>query len=394
MPVRILTFTTLYPNAAQPQHGVFVENRLRQLLTSGKVSARVIAPVPWFPFSGAAFGKYGAFARTPRVEERNGIRLYHPRFPVIPKIGMGIAPELIFRATRHIVERLIDDGGDFDLIDSHYFYPDGVAATMLGAHFGKPVVITARGTDVNLFPDFPTPRRKILIAANAAAGIVTVAQSLKDRLIALGVDEAKIQVLRNGVNLELFRPVEESEFRSIVSPGRRVVVSVGNLIPLKGHDLVIRVLVEKQDLDLVIVGQGPEYAKLRKLSHSLGVADRVHFLGSVPHEKMPEVYAMADVLVLASSREGWANVLLEAMACGTPVAATNVSGTPEIVTAPEAGVLIDDRSVRGIAAALTRLFDNLPDRARTRAHAEKFSWKETTDGQLALFDRILSSGRR
>lgn len=386
--MNILNFTTLYPNSAQPNHGVFVENRLRQLVESGRVSARVMAPVPWFPFQGRIFGKYGKYASVSRFETYHGLPVSHPRYLVIPKIGMSCAPELLAFAARRAISQEIANGHDFDLIDAHYFYPDGVAAVMLGERFGKPVVVTARGSDVNLLTRFPVPRRKIVWAAERAAHLITVSRALKDKLVGLGVPDSKIRVLRNGVNLELFRPIADTEFRSVVTGDGPLIASVGNLIGLKGHDLVIRALVELPEFHLVIVGQGPDYNRLRILSHEIGVAHRVHFLGLVPHDRMPEIYSMADVLVLASSHEGWANVLLEAMACGTPVAATNVSGTPEAVTTPEAGILIDERSPQGIARSLKSLFARLPSRAATRAHAELFSWDETTSGQIEIFSQV------
>ena len=87
--MRILTFSTLYPSAARPTHGIFVETRLRKLVESGAVSARVVAPCPWFPLTSPKFGTYSAFARTPRRETRHGIEIEHPRYPLLPKIGMS-----------------------------------------------------------------------------------------------------------------------------------------------------------------------------------------------------------------------------------------------------------------------------------------------------------------
>ena len=115
----------------------------------------------------------------------------------------------------------------------------------------------------------------------------------------------------------------------------------------------------------------------------------MRFAGQIAPATLAEYYAAADVLALASSREGWANVLLEAMACGTPVAASTVWGTPEIVTAPAAGLLVAERTGSAFARAIARLLgDARPDRGATRAYAERFSWDATTEGQLELFARI------
>jgi hypothetical protein len=171
-----------------------VENRLRHLLGSGGVRARVVAPVPYFPFRSQKFGEPSAWARAPAAETRHGIEVVHPRFAVVPKVGMTIAPWLLFMGSVKAVRRM-QRARDFDLIDAHYFYPDGVAAIMLGRLLGKPVVITARGTDVNLIPQYRLPRAMIRKAAGRAAGIITVSQALKDAIVALGTPESEITVL-------------------------------------------------------------------------------------------------------------------------------------------------------------------------------------------------------
>ena len=387
--MRLLTYSTLYPNAAQPNHGVFVENRLRHLIASGKVESRVVAPVPWFPSAGAGFGRYASYAAAPKREERNGLPVEHPRYPVMPKIGMSAAPGLLYRFSRPALERQRRDGYDFQLIDAHYFYPDGVAAVLLGRYFDRPVVITARGTDLNLIPDYALPRRMILWAASRAAGVVAVCQALKDRLVALGADAGRITVLRNGVDLALFQPVDRTAARQALGLRRRTLLSVGGLIPRKGNDIVVQALPALPDVELLLVGEGPERDALARLAASLGVADRVRFLGAVAHADLPRIYSAADALVLASSREGWANVLLEAMACGTPVIASDVWGTPEVVAARAAGVLMPSRTPAGLSTAFNDLFADLPSRSATRAYAARFDWDATTSGQLALFGEIL-----
>ncbi|MEQ9607157.1 MAG: glycosyltransferase family 4 protein [Kiloniellaceae bacterium] len=387
-PLRILTFTTLYPNAAKPQHGVFVENRLRHLVASGEVSARVLAPIPYFPFTAGRFGAYAAFARAPRHEERHGIAIDHPRYPTIPKIGMSLAPWLLYTAARRSQGNLMKAGQRFDLIDAHYFYPDGVAAVLLGQAFGLPVVVTARGTDINLIPDYAIPRRLIISAARRAAGVISVSRALAGRMADLGIDPGHITVLRNGVDAALFQPVPPHAPDGKAPPGP-LAISVGNLVPLKGHDLAIRAVADIPGLHLWIVGGGPERARLEALAGALGVTPRVRFLGVVPHAEMPAVYSAADLLILASEREGWPNVLLEAMACGARVVATRVSDVTDMVNTPVAGAWIEERSAAALARAIRGLLDNPLPRAATRAHALAFSWEETTRGQVALFREVL-----
>ena len=151
--IRLLTFSSLFPSSVRPAHGIFVETRLRELLASGQVEAKVVAPVPWF-FSTdeQRWGERARMARTPARETRNGIDVLHPRYLLLPKIGMTLAPLGMAMGAIPAVQRLIDEGFDFDVIDAHYYYPDGVAAAIIARHFGKPFTVTARGTDLNLIP--------------------------------------------------------------------------------------------------------------------------------------------------------------------------------------------------------------------------------------------------
>ncbi|WP_421994061.1 glycosyltransferase family 4 protein [Roseococcus sp.] len=370
-PLRLLTFSSLYPNPAHPHHGVFVENRLRHLVASGEAVSTVLAPVPWFP---------GRGGRVAVREDRHGITVHHPRFLAPPGLGMYIGPFALHSAARATVAQLLEEGARFDAIDAHYLYPDGVAAVRLGREFGLPVVITARGSDTSQLPRYALPRRLIEGAMRDAAALIAVSAGLKEGLVALGAPPEKVTVLRNGVDLDTFRPL------AIRKPSAApVLLSVGHLIPRKGHDLVIGAIAALPDHRLIIVGEGPDRGALEALARRIGVADRVSFAGAQPHANLPEFYAAADVMILASSREGWANVLLEAMACGTPVIASPAWGSREAVAAPEAGLVLDETTPGSIALAVRHLLAAPPSRAATRAYAERFSWDETTAGQLALF---------
>jgi glycosyltransferase involved in cell wall biosynthesis len=389
--VKLLTYTSLYPSAREPQHGVFVENRLRRIVAGGGVTARVVAPAPWFPMRGARFGRYGAFAEIPGRETRFGIDIRHPRYPVIPRIGMALAPRLMYAATRDLVRRLRDDATGFDLIDAHYFYPDGVAAALLGRALNRPVVISARGTDVNLIPDYPAPRRQILEAAAQASAIVAVSDALRRRMIEIGIAAGKITVLRNGVDTGLFAPVDACRVREQLGLARPTMVAVGNVLASKGQDVAIRALTLLDDMELLVVGTGADEPAFRALARQVGVADRVRFVGRVPHEELARYFGAADVSVLASMREGWPNVLLESMACGTPVVASNVGGVPEIVTSDDVGRIMTDRTPEALADAVRALRAARPDRARVRAHAMEFGWEETARAQTALYAEVIST---
>jgi teichuronic acid biosynthesis glycosyltransferase TuaC len=384
--VHILSFTSLYPNPQKPTFGIFVENRLRHLYASGQVHGGIIAPVPSF---------LGGSSHTiPSFEERNGLKVWHPPFLAPPKLGMITAPHALYQAGKKAITHYIKEHGKPDLLDIHYIYPDGVAGAWLAQYFNIPCVMTARGTDISVLPQYFLPRRLIKKALHQSNAIITVCEALRSAIHEdLRISLNKIHTLRNGVDLKRFHAVSSQErtaLKELWGLQGRVLVSVGHLIERKGHHLIIEALKHlPEDVILAIAGSGEEESSLKSLITQLDLGHRVKLLGNLNPEKLVTLYQAADILVLASSREGWANVLLEAMACGTPVAATAIWGTPEIVTAAEAGVLIPERTPLSIAESVDTLLQSLPDRTQTRHYAEKFSWDETTTGQLNLFSSLM-----
>ncbi|OSM06861.1 glycosyltransferase [Magnetofaba australis] len=390
--MRIVTFSTLFPNPAMPRHGLFVARRLAHLTAHQPLQSRVVAPVPWFPSKNPRFGDYARFAAAPRQSTWGNLTAEHPRYALIPKLGMSSAPLTLALGALPTLRRLRAQGYDFDLIDAHYAYPDGVAAALLGMWLDRPVTVTARGSDINLIPQYAMPRRWLRGMMGRADGLIGVCQALTDAMIELGAPPDRCMTLRNGVDLDLFRPAtDRGALRRELGYAEPTLLSVGHLIERKGHDRVISALAELPEWRLRIIGEGPLLADLQQHARACGVGDRVTFDGALPPDQLARRYAAADALMLASSREGWANVLLEALACGTPVAATPIWGTPEVVAEPIAGELSADRSPPALAAALRALHAAPRDRAAVRRYAERFSWDATSQGQFDLFTRILAT---
>lgn len=376
--MRVLTFTNLYPSAARPRHGIFVEHRVRRLVATGQVQSRVIAPVPWM------------LRDLPEYEDRYSIPVYYPRFLAIPKLTSWVNPLLMAMSAWPTVTALRRSGFDFDLIDAHFLYPDGAAAIFLGAWSGKPVVVTARGTDANDFTQYVVPRQWIKWVSRRAAELVTVSAGLKDALLKIGIAPDHVTVLRNGVDLEAFAPIPRERARHELGVSGPMLLSVGHLIPDKGHQFVIQAL-QSLPGKLVIAGDGPMRGELLALAQRCGVADRIIWAGTVSQAVLAKYYPAADATVLASRNEGMANVLIESLACGTPVIASNVGGNPEIVTAPAAGVLLKNRDAQSIVDAWHEVMKAPPSQTTVRQHAEQFGWAPTVQGLLRLFGTVTGS---
>lgn len=391
-PIRTLLFSTLYPSSVRPGHGIFVETRLRELLGSGQVQTKVVAPVPWFFSTDARYGEYARVAGTPVREQHNGIDVLHPRYFVPPKVGMNIAPFTLAMGARPTVQRLLDEGFDFDVIDAHYYYPDGVAASLLAKYFNKPLTITARGSDINLIANnYTIPRKLMRWASQRADASIGVSQALMQSMANIGMPQSRLMMMPNGVDLARFQLQPQADSRAALGwPEQPTLLSVGNLVENKGHHIAIEALAHLSEFRLVIAGEGPELIALQTLATRLGVAARVQFLGRVFQDQLATCYSAADILILASSREGWPNVLLESMACGTPVVATNVGGIPEIITSDTTGRLMATRTAAAAVQSILDLWRNLPDRAAVQSRARDSSWQSTTEAQINLFTRIVA----
>ncbi|MEH6813783.1 MAG: glycosyltransferase family 4 protein [Motiliproteus sp.] len=389
--MKILTITSLFPNRIDPKHGIFVETRLKHLKAQyPDIVQTVIAPVPWFPFTSERFGAYGRFAKVPRTDQRNGAQIHHPRYLVIPKIGMLFTPFTMALSILLCLFKLRRQGFEYDLIDGHYLYPDGVAIALCQLFLKRPFVLTARGSDLNLISKTTIPRRMIRWSCCKSEQLITVCEALRQTAIEIGISPSHITTLRNGVDLELFSPpTDRQALRNQLRFEQSTLLSAGNLIELKGHHLIIEALQKLANVQLYIAGDGPDLDKLEQLSRTLGVKDRVHFLGRLSQTELCQYYGAADALVLASSREGWANVLLEVMACGTPVIATRVGGTPEVIQNAQVGRLIM-RNIDELVLAINGVLGDQLDRHDVRRYAEQFDWQASSKGQRDLFKRILT----
>lgn len=390
--MNVLVFTSLYPNNVWPRHGIFVKERITRFAALQGHAVRVVAPVPYFP--PLRINRRWLFSQVAPHEAIEGLEVRHPRYFMIPKVAMIFQGWLMALSVLPFVRRLQADF-PFDLIDAHYVYPDGFAAVLLARALGKPVVVSARGSDINVFASLPLICRFLRYALLRADAVVAVSQALKQAMLPLGIPPKKIAVIPNGVDPKMFHPVPTRDARRTLRlPDARIILSVGQLIPSKGFDLLVRalrILIHERgerDLYLVIVGEGGLRGSLQRMISAHGLDQFVRLVGEVPHEKLRFWYSAADLFCLASSREGCPNVLLESLACGTPVAATAVGGIPEIIRSDDLGVLME-RDERDIASKISSALRNPWRREAIVAYAHQHTWERTALSMSQVFTSVV-----
>lgn len=371
--LRVLTLSTLFPNAAEPVLGVFVERQTLGLAALEDVTVEVVAPIGLPPWPLSRHPHYRARAALPRRETWKGLSVHRPRYPVLPVIGARWT-------ARSLARRLVPYLGDlrrrcpFDVIDAEFFWPDGPAAVAAARALGVPCSIKARGSDIHLWGKVPSIADQVAAAGCAANGVLAVSEALRRDMIALGMPAARIAVHRTGVDADRFVPVDRTLAKAALGVSGPLLVGVGSLIPGKGHDRTIAALPRLEGATLLIVGGGPEQARLAAQAAALGLGDRVRLLGRQPHEALPGLLAAADVMVLPSAAEGLANAWVEALACGTPLVIAEAGGAREVVDRPEVGRIVA-RTPEAIAAAVADLLTDPPEPLAVRAASERFSWQ-------------------
>ncbi|MEJ2687109.1 MAG: glycosyltransferase [Gammaproteobacteria bacterium] len=396
---RLAVFSSLFPHPGQPNAGLFIRERMFRVGDGSNLV--VVAPVPWFPFQGLVRRWRPHFRPpAPKVEEQQGIRVYHPRYFSVPGRLKWLDGLFMAVGALGVMRRLRRDYR-FDVIDSHFAYPDGYAACLLGKWMGVPVTITVRGTEVPLART-RIRRRLMQTALRRANHVFAVAEALAEHVRKLGARPQDLTVVPNGIDVEKFHPIGRERARRELGIGEQVpvLISVGGLTERKGFHRVIELLPQLRTrfpdlLYLVAGGASPEgdwRSRLEALGADLGVSDMVRFLGPVAPERLKGPLSAADVFVLSTRNEGWANVFLEAMACGLPVVTTDVGGNREVVASQQVGTIVPFGDPGALKAALESALSADWDRDAIVGYARQNAWDTRIPLLRDRFSR-LAAGR-
>jgi teichuronic acid biosynthesis glycosyltransferase TuaC len=395
--MRVLVLSSTFPNAQQPTRGIFIQERISRL--ARRCDVVVVAPIPWFPLN-RWIRRDRAEARP--VEQQGSLTVYHPRFFSLPRYGKFLDGFLYAASLIWFLRRLRRRFA-FEVIDAHFAFPDGLAAVLLGLAFRCPVVVTVRGSIVRL-SGYRLHRPQLRWTLGHAARVVAVADFLRQVAIRIGVPGDRIRVIPNGVDLASFAPADRAQARRAcgLPEKRRIVLTVAALYSWKGQHLVVETLPFLRDRypDILYVMVGgprvdePSYApSLRRRVAELRLENHIRFAGPQPHATLSQWFNAADLFVLATRSEGCPNVLLESLACGVPVVATDVGGVPEIIRHGRDGLLVPYGDSPALRDALQDALERRWDRQALVGRASAFDWADTAEQTLQELHHALKGGR-
>lgn len=392
---RLVVYSSLFPSPADPTAGVFIRERMFRV--AERLPLVVVSPKAWSPFDWLIRLFRPRFRPlSPRYEVQQGIKIYAPRFFSLPGFLKSWDSTFMAFSSYRILRKLRREF-DFNHIDAHFGYPDGHAASLLALWFDVPLTITLRGSERTYVED-PAFRARIATGLKRANKVLGVSDSLRRLAVSLGVAEEKAIAIGNAVDSQRFHPVDRSEARKRLglAESDKVMISVGWLIERKGFHRVIdtmpKLLIEHPSLRYLIVGGATGVdsmeRQLKKQVADLNLEKHVIFLGAMQPSDLKWPLSAADIFVLATRREGWANVFLEAMACGLPVVTTDVDGNREVVCDPELGKTVPFDDSYALQHAIDQAITKEWNRPAIRAYAEANSWNSRVDTLCALFNGI------
>jgi glycosyltransferase involved in cell wall biosynthesis len=380
--VNVVTITKSWPAPGSPAEGCFIESRMAAV--ARRLPVTVLHAVPFF-------------RRRPPDAPAARPEVRRVRYRYCPGILKSLDARFLAASLRPALSDLVREGRA-DLIDAHFGYPEGAAAVRLGREFGLPVVITLRGTEA-VFAGRGRRGRLMAEAIRNADRVMTVSGPLRDLALRAGAEAGRVRVIGNGADVERFRPGPRGAARRrlCLPEDSAVVLSVGALIERKGHHHLIGLLPglrrSRPGTTLVIAGAGPMLGHLRREAARRGVADAVRFAGLLSRDELPEYYRAADVLALASSWEGFANVFFEAYASGRPVVATDVGGAREALPGPAFGCLVGWGEWDRFSEAVEEVIAHGRDPGPLRAHAEANGWDGVAERVVEVFREASGAGR-
>jgi len=387
--MKIIVLTNLYPNKAEPNRGIFIKHQVTAL--SKICDVKVIAPVSFY--SGLLKNKKHPDFPGVSFDKIDGVEVLYPKYFYTPKIFRALYGFFMFFSVLPLCKKLSKTYSP-DIYISYWLYPDGFATTLLGKFFKKPFITNALGCDLNHYTTYYFRRKMIGYATKNADLNLILGKQMRPKLKCLGVPDEKILDVFNGVRKDKFFPVDKNEARKKLkldfnSP---IIIFIGRFSEEKGVKNLIAALgkLSNTDVKLILIGEGHLRGDLEKQVDALGLKNRVRFTGLIKQDELPLWINASDLLCLPSLREGWPNVIMESLACGTPVVASNVGAIPEIISCDKYGYLAEPNKQEELAKQLDMALNKKWNKESVSKNPLIKTWDELAQMLFNLFSKIVS----
>jgi glycosyltransferase involved in cell wall biosynthesis len=388
--MRVVVVTKIFPSSLEPLSAPFNRMQIGELARGCDVE--VLAAIPYVPLARAlsAPERAARLAHLPARERIHGVDVTYVRQLYVPRVGLPVAVPLYLASLLPHRDRL----RAADVVLATWAYPDGCAAVLAAQALGKPCVVKAHGTDVNVvLRSGPARRlaRRILPRADAS---VVVSRPLGEELVRLGVPRRRVHCVANGVDASLFYPRDRADARARlgVPDDARLVLYVGRLEPQKGIDELVDAFaalsLRAPRTMLALIGDGVSRDRVRARVERYGSS--VRLLGPLPQGQVAEWMGACDVLTLPSWAEGTPNVVLEALASGRPVVASRVGGIPDVLRDDRAGLLVPPKDARALADALVHALLATWDEDAVHACGPR-PWRESAAALREVLETVTAS---
>lgn len=380
---RIIILSNLFPTPTEPERGIFTYQTVKEIAKIHPVV--VVCPLPWFPRllkKYRIFSKWSTFVDVPAELENGSIKVYYPRYLLLPKISDAMHGMLLYFGIASLLNRLFNEKQN-SVLSAHWLYPDCMSAALYKRiQKNVPLVTTILGCDLNRDIKIPVLAAQIRFTMRTADKIVTVSEALRKVAINEGIDSQKVVTIVNGVDQNLFTPFSQVRCRKELNLplDRRLIIVVGQLVPVKDHMTFIlgmshlRKQEKFKDVRAVFIGEGFLREKLLAAIHREGLDNIITLQGQVRHDYLPTWFSAADLFCLPSIREGMPNVILESLASGCPVVASTVGGISEVITKKN-GRLFQPGDAKELASQLEEALQAQWTPATVRATVFKYTWE-------------------
>lgn len=389
--MKVLAVSHMFPNRLNPTNGVFVKERIKSI--SRKVDLQVIAPLPYFPLM-SLINRYNGINKVAKVEEFDSLLLYHPRYFLIPKFLKFCDGYFYYKSLDSFFYNVIKSG-NFDLLDFHWVYPDGFAGLKWARCLKKQIIVTIRGNESICYFEKSLKKKMLINTLKAVDHIIAVSTDMKNKVVhEYGVDESKVTVISNGIDDKNFYMINKDEAKRLcgLELDKKYILSLCRLSHEKGLEYLFEAFysLNAKDTELIVVGDGPLKAKLSRMVSDLKIANKVKFIGAVSHSETSIWYNAADVYCLPSLWEGCPNVIIESLACGTPVVSTKVGGIPDLVPDNDYGFLVPAGDPVSLANALNNALEKNWDRNCIARYGSQNTWDQVADRVVEVFKSVLN----